>query len=125
MWELRIRPTHKVHIPHGVYDGMKLYTVDYKENQFENHIKDFETLNYSILGWLNKHDTHQHYDYAEKLDQDIVDFKKKVVKVQTQDKKDYMREHKKYFKHLQEEALSGRVHWGKLLSEADDDDRNW
>lgn len=125
VWEVRIKPLKKTVIYQGNYQGSNIFVVDYKENAFEAHIKDFDNLNYNILEWLRAHDTYQHHSYSKKLDYDLEKYKEKTHRIQAQDKKDYYKEHRKYFKHLQEEALSGRVHWGKLLSEADDDDRNW
>lgn len=71
-WELRRKPEFKsaqagrmletprgkVYVPGNIYefDKYTLMVPKYIENKFENHVKDFERLDYRILSWLSSHD---------------------------------------------------------------------
>lgn len=71
-WELRRRPEFKsvkegryldsprgrVFMPGDVFefDGYTISIPKYNENNFENHVKDFEYLTYDMVSWLASHD---------------------------------------------------------------------
>lgn len=56
VWELRRRPDKKTIVSSVVYEGNTYCVVDYKENNWEHHVKDFPCLSYRILEWLKESD---------------------------------------------------------------------
>lgn len=115
MWELRIKPTHKEKIYFTDMNGHKTYILDYVENDFEHHVKDFECLNYSIVQWLREHDTFEKYDWQTEREYESAR-KKEYIEKKCREEQAYMiRENRKQFKELQEDFLAGRVNWGKIL----------
>ena len=65
VWELRRRPEKKTAIYQGTYQDTPFFKIEYKENNFEHHVKDFRTLNYLILEWVKTHDEWKRMNYVK------------------------------------------------------------
>lgn len=56
IWELRRRSNTKSAVGIFCFEGNTIVKVEYTENNFVNHVKDFDTLGYHILAWIKSHD---------------------------------------------------------------------
>lgn len=56
VWELRRRPEKKSIVSSAIYKGNTYCLIDYQENNWEHHVKDFPVLSYGILQWLKDSD---------------------------------------------------------------------
>lgn len=131
LWELRIRPTHKSIIYKVSYQGNTYCILDYKENGFEHHVKDFQYLSYSILDWLRDADqwAMSNYEpdkllrlqrYLVKMDDAMYAKKDKAKEKAREDMMYQIKQDKGIIKAYQEALLSGinpnelaKV-WGKV-----------
>lgn len=55
-WELRIRPDKKRITERVFFGGNTISVVEFKESEFEHHVKDFDILGYNILQWIRDAD---------------------------------------------------------------------
>lgn len=114
-WELRIKPTHKVGIYQGKYQGNQIFTLEHKEIDIENHIKDFDILNYNIVGWLRAHDTYRVKDYAAYIDYEGDRWRDRMEEKRLEERRLMIRDERKTMKKFQEEFLSKRMNMAQLF----------
>lgn len=117
-WELRILPETKSIIDVVKYGGNTYCVVDYRENNFDNHVWDLESLNYSVLDRLRECDTWKHSDYERGKQQRITQFLNKMdltrESIQDREKANLqsdmlynLKQDKKILRDFQEKILSG------------------
>lgn len=92
-WEIWQQPSKKSRVLqyHNEETGVKIYTLEFKPNDFEHWVADLDYLSYDFIGklrsmdaWENKHLIAQHDDeyeaHREKLERDEDDNIRQVVK---------------------------------------------
>lgn len=67
-WELRRRPNEKRAMPTWEIGGSIVFSLEYVENEVENHIMDFQYLNYGIVEWIKKHDAWAVKNFTRELE---------------------------------------------------------
>lgn len=107
VWEVRRRPDKKTSVFQGTFNGMNLYTVEYKENNLVNHVLDVPILGYHVLDKLVSIDTtltHNwvgNLEYAEAKAQETQETKSR------EDLKHWAKEHKHAIRDFKDLILSG------------------
>jgi hypothetical protein len=112
-WELRRRPEFKSIREEDVcvYGGNTYVYPKYHENGFDNHLKDFAFLNYSMLGWLQANDQWKASDRAKNYVRDL-EYKEGKIRERIMSKADseksYMiKQNKVQIRAFKEYLLSG------------------
>lgn len=106
MWEIRRRPDHKTTVFKTVWDGVKIFELEYKETDVGNHIFDREFLSYEIVEHLKEIDTWEtdwlaDLDYTEEVAQAQIAAKKK------QETREFIRDNRTWAKDYFEAVRSG------------------
>lgn len=114
-WEIRMRPTHRVGIYQGEVDGIKLFKLGYKENDFENLVKSFDYLDLRIVDWLEKHDTFKHKNWQDDIEYSYDKYREKYESAQRDELLYQLRHERKHMKKLQEELLSDIARFSKAM----------
>lgn len=115
VWELRIRPTEKSKILVSKEDGKKLFLMEYKENDFEHHVKDFSSLNYSILDWLRKHDTFAVHKWQDHVEYEGDRYIERQETKALEERKYYIRHERKAMRTLKDAVYHGELDVSRLL----------
>lgn len=94
MWEIRRLPNTKVPVFKTVWGDAKIYSLEYRERDVENHIFDREFLTYEIITHLRKIDTWttdwlKDIDYKEEKAQEALKAKEK------QERREFIKDNKK------------------------------
>lgn len=138
-WELRRQPEFKsvkvgryvdspkgrVYIPGDVFeaDDFTICVPKYNENQFENHVKDFDYLTYEMVEWVAKKDLWG-YGFKGKYAAHEAEYKEgqylTKIEEEADSERSYMiKQHKREFNDFREYLLSGgnparlADYWGK------------
>lgn len=107
IWELRRKSDFKVISFQGNLNGSPLYSIDYKEDSFNNHVKDFDILRYDIIDWLKKHDVWENKDIFEKADDALKAKEEAAEKRKWDNIRASIREDKKYWGEFKDYVTSG------------------
>jgi len=68
MWEVRRRPDQPSKVYQGMFNGSKLYTIEYVELDIINHVLDVPVLHENILGKIKSMDAWNTKNYIDELD---------------------------------------------------------
>lgn len=107
IWEVWRNPTKKTAIDHGEFMGGRLYTLEYKPNNFEHHVKDLDFLSYDFMNDLRKMDMWADKHYLDKLDNAYDDIEEKAELAEEESIKYAIKHNKKLFKEMHEYTKSG------------------
>jgi hypothetical protein len=122
-WELRRRPDNKKVVETAVFEGNTIVRVEYKENNFENHVKDFAFLNYSALKWVQDHDAwkygHKGRDFMKEAEYREAKFDEREEDRAVNELEYNLKQHKSEIRAYRDHIASGgnpydlADHWGK------------
>ena len=107
VWEVRRRPEKKTNIFQGEYAGMKLYTVEYKENNLVNHVLDVPILGYHVIDKLAAIDTFRTTNWVGNLDYLEAKAQEKTEAASKEMLKYWAKDNKRVIRDFKEAILSG------------------
>ena len=109
-WEIRRKPSHLSLVDLFEFDGFAIIKLGYQENNFVNHIKDCEFLNYDLIRYLKTIDTWAEgrpADWAQRLEQREAEYNAKVRKEAAENTAYMGKQYKTQIRAFKEFVLSG------------------
>lgn len=108
-WEVWQRPLRKTPVLR-YYDeetGQKIYTLEYRPNDFEHWVADLEYLSYDFIGKLKQMDSWENKNLVLEHDNKLEEQKQKADQRESNELKYIVRHNKQAFKDLLEYAQAG------------------
>lgn len=107
IWEIRRRPTKKTAVFKTVWEGNKIYQLEYVEQDLVHHIMDVEYLNYNVLTRLKEMDSWNSKDWIGDMDYEAERAYERETEKNRAERKYMIKDNLKQLKALREEFLSG------------------
>jgi len=108
-WEVWHRPSRKTATLayHDEVTGFKLYTADYKPNDYEHWVADLDYLSYDFIQKLREMDSWENKHMIAKHDEEIDSFKQKLDREEEENIKYVVKHNRQAFRDLLDYTQQG------------------
>lgn len=106
-WEVWHRPSKKTAVYEGEFEGIQMYSLEYKVSDFEHHVYDLDFLHYSFIEKLRRMDMWANKQFIQQMDDRLEEDQDKLDKVEEDSIKYAAKHYKAEFKKMHEAVQGG------------------